>query len=127
MCGAADRIYVLYRVADEFTDRLAPAMGQASHYGNPLIDKGRDLGPLISERPARRGAERVERRSPRRPGHDRRQARRRRPTGYYYEPTVLAACRQDMDIIRKEIFGPVIPIVEFDDLDQAIAMANDSD
>jgi lactaldehyde dehydrogenase/glycolaldehyde dehydrogenase len=47
--------------------------------------------------------------------------------GYYYEPTVLANCRQGMDIIRREIFGPVIPIVPFDDLDQAIEFANDSD
>ena len=47
--------------------------------------------------------------------------------GYYYEPTVLADCRQDMEIMRKEIFGPVIPMVKFDDLDQAIDFANDSD
>jgi lactaldehyde dehydrogenase/glycolaldehyde dehydrogenase len=47
--------------------------------------------------------------------------------GYYYEPTVLTGCRQEMQIIRREVFGPVIPLVEFDDLDQAIAYANDSD
>src|ERR1019366_2220971 len=47
--------------------------------------------------------------------------------GYYYQPTVLADCRQDMEIVRKEIFGPVIPVVKFDDLDQAIDFANDSD
>jgi lactaldehyde dehydrogenase/glycolaldehyde dehydrogenase len=47
--------------------------------------------------------------------------------GFYYEPTVLTGCRQDMEIIHKEVFGPVIPIVKFDDIDEAIANANDSD
>ncbi len=47
--------------------------------------------------------------------------------GFFYEPTVLTGVTQNMDVIRQEIFGPVIPVVEFDDLDQAIAYANDSD
>ncbi|HSW48755.1 MAG TPA: aldehyde dehydrogenase family protein, partial [Bryobacteraceae bacterium] len=47
--------------------------------------------------------------------------------GYYYEPTVLTGVKQDMEIIRREIFGPVAPVVTFEDLDQAIAYANDSD
>jgi lactaldehyde dehydrogenase/glycolaldehyde dehydrogenase len=47
--------------------------------------------------------------------------------GYFYQPTVLTGCRQEMDIIRQEIFGPVIPVVTFNDLDEAIAWANDSD
>ena len=49
------------------------------------------------------------------------------PGGFYYEPTVLAGCRQEMDVIQQEIFGPVAPVVTFDDLDQAIAYANDSE
>jgi lactaldehyde dehydrogenase/glycolaldehyde dehydrogenase len=47
--------------------------------------------------------------------------------GYYYEPTVLAGCKQDMEIVRREVFGPVIPVVRFHDLDEAIEFANDSD
>jgi len=38
---------------------------------------------------------------------------------------VLADCRQEMEIVQKEIFGPVVPVVAVDDLDQAIAYAND--
>jgi len=48
-----------------------------------------------------------------------------RGCGYYYQPTVLTHCRQDMEIMRKEIFGPVLPVATFTDLDEAIAMAND--
>jgi len=46
--------------------------------------------------------------------------------GMYFEPTVLTGCRQDMDVMRKEIFGPVIPIMRVTDEDQAVALANDS-
>ena len=55
----------------------------------------------------------------------------RRPTdvdkGYYVGPTLLANCRNDMKAVREEIFGPVIVVVPFDDDDEAIAIANDSD
>ena len=47
--------------------------------------------------------------------------------GFYFEPTVVTGVRQDMEIIRREVFGPVVPIVTFEDLDEAIALANDSD
>ena len=45
--------------------------------------------------------------------------------GYFYAATVLDNCRQDMDIIHEETFGPVIPLIEFSDIDEVIAMAND--
>jgi lactaldehyde dehydrogenase/glycolaldehyde dehydrogenase len=46
-------------------------------------------------------------------------------TGYFYEPTVLANCRQDMEIVQKEVFGPAIPVLPFDEYEEAIALAND--
>jgi lactaldehyde dehydrogenase/glycolaldehyde dehydrogenase len=53
----------------------------------------------------------------------------RRPgdQGYFYEPTAIADCGKDMEIIRREIFEPVLPVVTFSDLDEGIACANDSD
>ena len=48
-------------------------------------------------------------------------------SGNHFEPTVLVNCRQDMDIMRKEIFGPVLPVNVVGDLDEAIARANDSE
>lgn len=44
--------------------------------------------------------------------------------GNHSEPTVLDDCRQDMEMIPKEIFGPVLPVMTFSDLDEAIAFAN---
>jgi len=50
-----------------------------------------------------------------------------RPSGYHYEPTVITGCRADMEIMRKEIFGPVLPIQVVDSLDEAVALSNDSE
>ena len=48
-----------------------------------------------------------------------------REAGYFYAPTLLGNCRQDMEIVRKEVFGPVLPMLTFHTLDEAIALAND--
>ncbi len=47
--------------------------------------------------------------------------------GYFYPPTLLLDVRQEMDIIHEETFGPVLPVVALSTLDEALAMANDSD
>ena len=47
--------------------------------------------------------------------------------GQYVAPTVFADCRDDMRIVREEIFGPVMSILAFDDEDEVIARANDTD
>ena len=48
-------------------------------------------------------------------------------TGYYVKPTVFADVTNDMTIAREEIFGPVLCILGYDDLDQAVEIANDTD
>src|SRR3569623_441871 len=52
--------------------------------------------------------------------------KRKLGAGLFYEPTVLTGCRQDMDVMRKEIFGPVIPIMRVESEDEAVKLANDS-
>ena len=47
--------------------------------------------------------------------------------GYYYEPTVLTGVTNDMRVACEEIFGPVMSVIAYDDEDEAIAIANDSD
>jgi aldehyde dehydrogenase (NAD+) len=47
--------------------------------------------------------------------------------GYYVQPTVFGGVTNQMRIAREEIFGPVLSILPFDDIDEAIAIANDSD
>jgi acyl-CoA reductase-like NAD-dependent aldehyde dehydrogenase len=52
---------------------------------------------------------------------------RRFETGFFVEPTVFAGVTARMTIAREEIFGPVVSVIAYDDVDQAVALANDSD
>jgi lactaldehyde dehydrogenase/glycolaldehyde dehydrogenase len=126
VCNCAERVYVHRAVLDEFSEELAKAMKQA-RYGDPLRDMDIDYGPLIN----RDGLDKVDAlvQAAVTAGATALTGAKRgdRDKGFWYEPTVLASCTQDMDIIRNEIFGPVVPIVTFDDLDEAIALANDSE
>jgi lactaldehyde dehydrogenase / glycolaldehyde dehydrogenase len=45
--------------------------------------------------------------------------------GHFYPPTLLTHCRQDMEIVQEEIFGPVLPVLSYETLDEALRMAND--
>jgi acyl-CoA reductase-like NAD-dependent aldehyde dehydrogenase len=47
--------------------------------------------------------------------------------GFFYPPTLIAGCRNDMAVAREEIFGPVVVAIPFDDEEEGIAIANDSD
>jgi acyl-CoA reductase-like NAD-dependent aldehyde dehydrogenase len=46
--------------------------------------------------------------------------------GYFFEPTVLAGVNQSMAVMREEIFGPVLGVMAFSDVDEAVALANDT-
>jgi lactaldehyde dehydrogenase/glycolaldehyde dehydrogenase len=126
VCNCVERVYVQRRVAGEFVDKLTAKM-KDTRYGDPLRDETVEYGPLINEAGFRkvdslvRGA--VAAGATITTGGQRGAG----SAGYFYEPTVLADCRQEMDIIRREVFGPVVPVVTFNDLEEAIAFANDSD
>ena len=126
VCNCVERVYVQRSVADEFSNKLAQARKQ-TRFGDPLRDRDIDFGPLIN----RAGVEKVEAlvRGAVKAGATVLTGGKRgdRDKGFWYEPTVLTGCKQEMEIIQKEIFGPVAPIVTFEDLDEAIAFANDSD
>ncbi|HEY0308104.1 MAG TPA: aldehyde dehydrogenase [Acidobacteriaceae bacterium] len=123
VCNCAERVYVHESIAGEFTARMVEAM-RKTVTGDPFAP-GVEMGPLVSQAQLRSvesavqqavkdGAQLVA-------GGERED----RGRGYYYPPTVLILCRQEMEIMRQEIFGPVLPIATFSDLDEAIGMAND--
>ena len=126
VCNCVERVYVQNQVADEFTDKLTAAM-QATSYGDPLRDESVEYGPLINEGGYQKADKLVRSAIAQGATLTTGGKRGRDEGGFYYEPTVLTNCRQDMDIIRNEIFGPVVPIVTFNDLEEAIHFANDSE
>ncbi len=125
VCNCAERIYVHRAVADEFTARFVAAM-RAARYGDPLADHTVDMGPLIHRQAAQKVQDMVRRATADGARIATGGSMVEAGGGCYFEPTVLVDCRQDMEIMRKEIFGPVAPIHVIDSLDEAIEKANDS-
>jgi succinate-semialdehyde dehydrogenase / glutarate-semialdehyde dehydrogenase len=123
-CTAANRFYVESSIAEEFSRRLAQLM--AALVVGPGTDEKTQVGPLINEdavakvdslvRAATQGGARAVTGGTRPDG-----------PGFYYPPTVLTGVRPDAAILREEIFGPVAPIVTFQDEAEAVRLANDTE
>ncbi|WSQ14173.1 aldehyde dehydrogenase family protein [Streptomyces sp. NBC_01231] len=125
MCSAGTRL-LLQRGAEEFLDRLVEKIA-ALRVGPGLSDP--DIGPLVAARQRDRvlgyldlarqegAVTRAGGGAPSDPAL---------ADGYYIEPTVLTGLTNDARCAREEIFGPVITVIEFDDADQALEIANDS-
>jgi len=126
VCNAAERVYVERPIADKFVSALADSM-KATRFGDPLGEKEIDMGPLINKAGLQKIEDLVE--SAKKQGAEVVTGGKvaNLGAGNHYEPTVLINCRQDMDIMRKEIFGPVLPVNVVENLDQAIELANDSE
>ncbi|SET04455.1 lactaldehyde dehydrogenase / glycolaldehyde dehydrogenase [Paenibacillus sp. NFR01] len=125
VCNCAERVYVHKNIKDEFTARLVEAM-KAVKYGNPLKDSGIQMGPLINKAAQESVQQKVDR-ALEEGAKLLLGGKKIEGAGSFYEPTVLADATNEMEIVQEEIFGPVIPIVAFSTLDEAIALANDSE
>jgi hypothetical protein len=126
---AGSRLLIQRSAYDEVVDRLA-ALAQQLRVGHPLAT-GTQVGPLQNRAQlaeVRRlvgdavdgGAVPL---AGGRPGHDADELR----DGFYYSPTVLGGVTNQDPIARTEVFGPVVVAIPFDDEDEAVTIANDSD
>lgn len=126
VCTSAERVLVHESVLEEFTDRYVRAV-RALRVGDPATDP--DMGPQVSAAQHAKTAAAVQRAI--QEGADvlaggGRPAGAAFSSGYWYEPTVLAGVRRDMEIMSEEVFGPVTPIIGVRSLDEALELANDS-
>ena len=123
-CTAANRFFVESAAHDEFVERLSEAMGSMK-VGNGF-EPGVACGPMINAEAVesieglvqgalQNGARRVTGNGP------------MDGPGFFYEPTVLAGVDVSSPITSEEIFGPVAPVIPFDDTDAMIAAANDTE
>lgn len=125
-CASIERVYI---IKGKHTDKLINRIVEhtkALKVGNPA-EPTSDVGPIVDEIQLEKVVSQVE------------QARalgaqvlcggnkREDLGGYFYEPTVISGLNQDMDIMRKETFGPVMPIMVVDNEDEAVRLANDSE
>ncbi len=127
VCSNGTRVFVHRDVKDEFVRRLV-ARVQAMTIGDPL-DPATDVGALISEGHLAKVMEYID--LGRAAGArvvvgGRRVTEGALADGYFVEPTVFDECADDMRIVREEIFGPVMAVLEFSDEDEVVARANDT-
>jgi aminobutyraldehyde dehydrogenase len=124
-CTAACRVYAGTKVYEKFVADLSSAVGRIKVGTQEEADV--EIGPLISDRQRSRVAGFVERAQT--SGHMQiaTGGKVRAGAGFFYEPTVIAGARQEDEIVRREVFGPVVSVTRFSDTEQAIAWANDSD
>ncbi len=126
VCVSPQRFLVHRTRAEEFSERLAPQV-RALKVGDGL-DPATEVGPMINA--AQRDRVEALVMDARAKGvavlaGGGRPAERGR--GYFFEPTVLAGVKPEMRVFAEEIFGPVLPVASFSDVDEAIAAANNTD
>jgi lactaldehyde dehydrogenase/glycolaldehyde dehydrogenase len=127
VCTANERTYVHRRVADKFLERFVAGASKL-RIGDPL-QPDTELGPKISKAELDKVTRMVE--LAREDGAEvllggGRPEGEAFDKGFWLAPTVLTGVTHDMDIMRDEVFGPVAAIMTYDDLDEAVALANDT-
>ncbi|MEW9676639.1 aldehyde dehydrogenase family protein [Lentibacillus sp. L22] len=123
-CSATTRVFVHRSHYDHVVEALAER-AKAMKLGSGL-DPETDMGPLISEKQQKRVLDYIEKGKVEgarlvtggKKAFDK---------GYFVEPTIFADVEDDMTIAREEIFGPVMAVFVFDDVEEVIKRANDSD
>jgi aminobutyraldehyde dehydrogenase len=123
-CTAACRIYAQKGIYPALVEKLGAAIASLK-MGAPE-DESTELGPLSSEAHLARVAAAVEEAKALPHIKVVTGGEKREGAGYYYQPTLLAGAKQEDAIVQREVFGPVVSITEFDDEDQVLAWANDS-
>jgi phenylacetaldehyde dehydrogenase len=123
-CTAATRLYVERRAYQQVVDGIVAAAGRL--VVGPGLEPGVEFGPLVSAEHRDRVSGYVERAvgdgAALLTG-----GRRLEREGYFFAPTVFADVDAEQQIQREEVFGPVLTVTPFDDEDQVVAWANDSD
>ncbi|OAN96775.1 betaine-aldehyde dehydrogenase [Sulfitobacter geojensis] len=124
VCSNGTRVFVHKAIKEQFLNRMAERLGNAV-IGDPM-DPKTSFGPMVSERQRAIALEYIEKG----------QAEGARLVtggkmlerdGFYMEPTVFADVTDDMVIAREEIFGPVMAVLDFEDEEDVMARANDTE
>src|SRR5918998_4447752 len=121
VCTSSERFYVDKKVADDFVE-ASKEFAESLNIGDPM-DAETDIGPMINAK----GRDKVEDHVGQAlnggaklvTGGERFGGR-----GFFYRPTVLTGVEHSMRVMSEETFGPVLPVVEVDSLDEAIGLAN---
>ena len=124
VCVAAERLYIHEKIAEEFLKRLVSEVKKIK-IGDPMKPDVK-MGPVVSKETLESISSKVEKavKDGAKVIIGGKKASEFKK-GFFYEPTILSNLRQDMDIMQKEIFGPVFLFSTFKTIEEAIELAND--
>lgn len=125
VCNCAERVYVEDSIFDEFMEKVAKKMSEVK-VEDAFSDNNPDMSSMVSKDQLDKVTEMVE--FAKKEGAEVVLGGSRSTNfdkGYYYQPTLLTNVTQKMQIIQEEVFGPVLPVMKFGTLEEAIALAND--
>lgn len=124
VCASVERVYAVASIHDSLVDKIAK-QARELRQGDASTAQDVDVGAMAWDRQVDNVEKLVD--AAVAAGATVVAGGKRRPgPGMFFEPTVLTNCTQDMDVMRKEIFGPVIPIMKVQNEEEAVRLANDS-
>ena len=126
VCNCAERVYVQDDIYDQFVEKITKKISEVK-IDDALTGVDADMSSLVSQSQIDKISEMVE--FAKKEGAEVLIGGKRAENfnkGYFYEPTLLTNVSQQMEIIQEEVFGPVLPIMKFNSIDEAIALSNDS-
>jgi succinate-semialdehyde dehydrogenase/glutarate-semialdehyde dehydrogenase len=123
-CVCTNRFFVQAGVYDAFVEKLSAATKKLKV--GPGLEEGTQQGPLIDEKAVEKVEEFV-RDATAKGGKVVTGGKRHELGGSFFEPTVIAEAKPSMMFMREEIFGPVAPVFRFDEEDEAVRLANDTE
>jgi aminobutyraldehyde dehydrogenase len=124
-CTAACRLYAGAKVYEKLVADLTSAV-RTLKVGSQT-EAGVEMGPLISAEQRTRVAGFVERAAAQRHVSITTGGKVRTGGGFFYEPTIVAGAKQTDEIVQREVFGPVVSVTRFTDVDEAVGWANQSE
>ena len=124
-CTAACRIYAGKKIYEKLVAELSSAVASIKVGEQKMA--GVEMGPLISARQRERVAGFVDRAKAHKHIEVTTGGKIRAGNGFFYEPTIIAGAKQSDEIVCKEVFGPVVSVTRFDDEEQVVGWANESE
>ncbi len=124
ICVSPNRVFVHKKVVDSF---LAEVKTIATGLKLAVGDDSKEalMGPISNEDDANRMVDLVKDATSK--GAELVLGGKRTGVGYFFEPTILLGVTSEMRVYREEVFGPIMSIVPFDDSDDIVALANDTE
>ena len=124
-CTAACRIYAGKKIYEKLVAELSAAAASIK-VGEQKVD-GVEMGPLISSRQRERVAGFVDRAKSQKHIEVTTGGKIMDTRGFFYEPTIIAGAKHSDEIVCKEVFGPVVSVTRFEDEEQVVGWANESE